>query len=344
MNCNKSKAIDTAKAILENQDMSFRESRALKDIVSRTNFLPKRVFWRSDYYGTGKVGAVHYLGKFKNKKAVLKIQGVKPEVSESEMIQAFSSQNQSSVIRPPCIFETLAWNKEKGYEALIVEYVEGKKIVESGSLQTPDKIEHFFNLYQEYRNNCINKPWLVRPQKADFLEVTKKAKAVAQKVKPGSPYRQKGDLELINKGVKKLAALWQGRELEFMHGHFSAEDLIKKDDEVVLFSNLFWKWKYPFYDAVFAYHWFIYSLSGVRKISKEKIDSQRKIWLDQIINLPLVRSSRDNKMLVKAALLERALAGLLVDAFAYIEEANPVAEYMVVSTRKEVKRLIEELN
>jgi len=49
-------------------------------------------------------------------------------------------------------------------------------------------------------------------------------------------------------------------------------------------------------------------------------------------------------MLINAVLLERALAGLLVDAFAYIEETNPIAEYMVISTREEARRLTEELN
>jgi len=344
MDNKKGKAIDTAKAFLEGQDMSSRESEVLRDIIARTNFLPKGVLWRSDYYGTGKLGAIHYLGKFKDKKAVLKIQGVKPETSEIEMIRAFSGQNESLVIRAPRLFESLAWNEKLGYEALIMEHIEGEKIIKSGSLQTQDKVGEFFNLYQEYKNNCINKPWLAKPQKENFLEVIRKAKTVAQKVKPDSPYRREEDLELVDKGSKKLEAIWQNKESEFMHGHFSAEDLIKKGNKVVLFSNLFWKWKPPFYDAVFAYHWFIYSLSGITRISKEKIDSQRNIWLDQIYNLSLIRSSKNNRMLINAVLLERALAGLLVDAFAYIEETNPIAEYMVISTREEARRLTEELN
>jgi hypothetical protein len=140
-----------------------------------------------------------------------------------------------------------------------------------------------------------------------------------------------------------LTKAWQQEKPEFMHGHFSAEDLIKYKNQVVLFSNLFWKWKNPFADAVFAYHWFIYSLAKVKDITPEKINAQQKLWLKTIFSVPEIANKKRNKVLVKAALLERAIAGLLVDAFAYIDKENPAAEWLVAFTRKNVKQLTEEL-
>lgn len=61
------------------------------------------------------------------------------------------------------------------------------------------------------------------------------------------------------------------------------------------------------------------------------------------MKLPEVGHSPGNRTLLKAALLERAIAGLLVDSFAYIDEANPLAEEMVTSTRRQVQLLTEQL-
>ncbi|KPJ70883.1 hypothetical protein AMJ51_00675 [Microgenomates bacterium DG_75] len=78
----KSQAVRLDRAFQAGADMSAREKEILADIVSKTNFKPKKVIWRSSYWGTKQIGAVHYQGTFKNKPAVLKIQGVKPEISE----------------------------------------------------------------------------------------------------------------------------------------------------------------------------------------------------------------------------------------------------------------------
>ena len=126
--------------------------------------------------------------------------------------------------------------------------------------------------------------------------------------------------------------MYHGVQLEFVHGHFSVEDLIYQGDEVVLFSNLFWKWKYPFYDTVFGYHWFMYELGNVRGITPDQIEQQRELWLSQLPDLPLV----------KAALLERAIAGLIIDNF-LADKNKPIVKYLVDSTRGQIRKLMLEL-
>jgi hypothetical protein len=116
------------------------------------------------------------------------------------------------------------------------------------------------------------------------------------------------------------------------------EDFVYQNGEVVLFSNLFWKWKYPFYDAVFGYHWFMYELAHVKGIRPAQVEEQREFWLSELFNLPL-----KNLKLVKAALLERAVAGLIIDSF-LIDPKKPIAEYLTQSTRDQVEKLLEELS
>lgn len=327
------KAVD----IVNEQDLEAK----IFDLTSG-KFVPESVIWRSDYYGTGKIGSIHYLGKYLGEKAVLKVQGAKPAVSEAWMIERCQSQNNSRILRPPHVLETIPWNDTNGFEVLIMEYAQGPKIIESGRLVTQSEVDKFFDIYQEYRQKMRNTPWLSRPE-MDVDRHFDKLFQLAKKIKPLSPFRQHEDAQLANQAREMLKGIWLSAELEFQHGHFSAEDLICQGDQIVLFSNLFWQWKFPFYDTVFAYHWVMYTLAQVPEISPDRIEEQRQIWLAAIAVLPQAQSAAQKKLL-GAALLERAVAGLLVDGFSYIEEKNPIAEYLIDSTRTEVKRLIQALS
>jgi len=41
------------------------KKRILKNIVELTGFVPNKVIWRSNYFGTTQIGAVHYSGEYK---------------------------------------------------------------------------------------------------------------------------------------------------------------------------------------------------------------------------------------------------------------------------------------
>jgi len=337
-----SQAVNTADDMLVT-DIGKHEASMLADVVKITKgaFAPQRLLWRSDYFGTGKIGAFHYGGTYKGKPAVLKIQGARPLISERWMIEQFARQNQSKIIRSPQIFDTISWSDEKGYEAIIMEWVTGKKVLSSKKLLKRDEIENFFKIYEEYKLKALTQAWLPKPPISSAIRFDK-LRTVAAQVKPKSVLRRPQDLELVQRAENVLGKILDQTDLEFQHGHFSAEDLIIQGDQVVIFSNLFWKWTLPFADAVYAYHWIIYTLAEVEGITLEKIELQRKLWLEEILQLPQVKNDRQ-RILLNAALLERAVAGLLVDSLAYIGETNPVAEHMVSATRAEVKRLLIEL-
>jgi len=333
----KSKAIETSKDFEKVKDLLPRVDKILENVKAETGFEIGELIWSSDYFGSGVVGAVTYRGKYKNKKAVLKIQGAKPAISEVEMIESFEKQNKSKLIRTPKIFWRKKWNDKSQYEAIIMEEIWGNKIVEEGKISGKENIKEFFDIYREYRDKCIRKPWLEKEKNKEKIgEMIEEAWQLSLKIKPESPFRRGSDKELALTAASLLENIWGETEKEFMHGHLSVNDLKRQGREVIIFSNLFWKWKYPFYDAVFGYHWQIYSLHEVARISPELIEEQRNLWLEEIYKL-------GERRLINAALLERAMAGLLLDSFAYIEETNIVAKYLVEATRAEVKRLIKEL-
>ena len=336
-------AINLSSSFAKGADMSSKEKEILNDIVSKTKFKPEEVIWRSSYWGTNQIGAVHYRGKFGRRAAVLKIQGVKPEISEIYMIGKFEKQNRSKIIRPPKLFYTLPWSDGIGYEALIMEWVAGPKVLESKKLQTQENIKTFFKIYQEYRSNCLpEKPWLPRPEKSSLDKVLQSLIKTSQKAYPNDQRRKSEDKELAQRAYDLLEKIYQKVPLEFIQGHFSVEDLIRQDDQVVLFSNLFWKWRFPFFDAVFGYHWFMFELCHVSGVTPLQIEAQREIWLSEILSLPWVKESQKRLILAKAALLERAVAGMIIDSF-LSDPTKPIATYLTESCRDQTRKLIAEL-
>lgn len=341
---NKPQALDLNKAFEGGVDMSQREEETLSQIVGQTQFLPEKVIWRSSYWGTNQVGAVHYLGSFQGQPAVLKIQGVKPETSEIYIIGQFNSQNRSKIIRPPKIFYTIPWSDDAGFEAIIMEHVTGEQVLQSKKLQDKETLKKFFDLYTEYRENCLpQKPWLSKPLNPDPSGEVEKTIAASLKAYSDHPFREEGDKELALGAAQILVKIYKDIDLEFVHGHISTYDLIYQGDQVVLFSNLFWKWKFPFADSLVAYHWSIYELEHVENITPEQVDEQRALWQETLFALPTVKESRENSELLKAALLERAISGLILDSF-LVNKDKPIAKYMTDSTREQVQKWMQELS
>lgn len=328
---------------LKGSDLKEREQEVLADASRKTGFVPTQLVGRSAWWGSSEIGAFHYAGTLKGKKAVLKIQGVRPSISEIEMVEAFAKANKSKVIRPPHLYASLPWDEEKRYEALILESIEGSRIVESPT--TKDQIKRFFELYRDYQNNCLGSPWVDRPEErvsAVLADRFTKWREMSYKIYPNHPLRKDSDVDLINMAVKKLEQEYQKVEPKFMHGHFSDGDLYQVGDQVVVLSNLYWSWRPPFYDAVFGYHWFMYHLSAVEKISPRKIEEQRNIWLSEIHALPQIQGF-EGKKLLNLALLERAAAGLNLDGLS-TDPKKPISNYLLETTRDGIGKLLKEIN
>lgn len=337
-------AVDLTSDFQSGIDISLIEKKIIKEICHKTGFIVENNIWRSSYWGSKQIGASHWSGIFDNKPSVLKIQGAKPNVSEVVFINEFSKQNKSKLIRPPVIYSHIPWDDKDGYEAIISEHAQGRKVIEDGKIITTKNVSDFMKFYKEYRYNCIPaKPWIEKPDKnVDFETVLNDLVTTSMKAYPNSKFRQNGDLELAEKAYRLLSKVYKDVDLEFMHGHYSCKDLIYQDsskEKVVLFSNLFWKWRYPYFDAAFAYHWFMYELAHVKDITPEIVENQRKIWLNCIFKVTEVSDSIQKTRLLNSALLERSIAGFIVDSF-LCDPKKKISKYLYESSKNEARRLI----
>jgi hypothetical protein len=81
----------------------------------------------------------------------------------------------------------------------------------------------------------------------------------------------------------------------------------------------------------------MYDLVNAKDMTPDLVEEQRNLWLNKIY---LVAK---DKVLLKYALLERAAAGLNLDALS-VDTNKPISKYLVTQTRNIVKELIEELS
>ncbi|MDO8583200.1 MAG: hypothetical protein Q7R51_01605 [bacterium] len=312
-------------------DLRDREKEILEHASKKLNFIPEVLMDRSSWWGSKEIGSFRYEGDFQGKKAVLKIQGIKPQTSEIYMIQSFARNNKSKILRPPLLYSFLSWDNEMRYEALVLEFVEGKKV----------ELEEFFDLREEYKKNCTVNPWIDKPSfsLAEEIKINfEKWREASFKRFPTHLFRKPKDEKLIDNAVDLLIKSYRGVEPKFQHGHFSVNDLFKiSEKEVVVLSNLYWSWKPPFYDAVFGYHWYIYNLANLKNITPELIEQQRNFWLSKINSLA---KTYEDKELLNLAFLERAAAGLHLDALS-VDPQSPIAEYLVNKTREDLMELIK---
>lgn len=327
------------KGVLNSIDLKERIPQITEELYKKTGFVPNKLLsTRSWWNESTGVGAFHLKGKFEGKSSVLKVQGVKPQTSEVFMIESFKKQSESKIVRPPIIYANFPWDDKKGYEAFIIEDVGNNLVV---SLPTNDTdLESFFKYFIEYRSKCRNKPWLEKPDiqvdefiKSRFDQWIK----TSQKVFPNHPLRESGDEKLIRKAVEILSKNKKWLTFDFVHGHFSARDLFKVDNQIVLLSNLYWSWRTPYYDLVFAYHWFMYALSSIESITPKDIEHQRNIWMEKM------EQEAEDKTLLKYALLERSAAGLNLDALS-MNTTKKVTKYIVEKNREILKDLVAELS
>lgn len=325
-------------------DLSSRWEQILQKVSEETGFqADEELLRKSEWWKTGKIGAVHCPGSIEvggqKLRVVLKIQGTNPPTSEVVMIEKFSAQNESKIIRPPKVYAHLPWNETEEYEAIIFEEVDSEPVITDRPAPA-NQLDKYFQLYEEYKENCLNSPWVEKPPFEAYTTRLNRWKEAVAAQRENDSLGQAEDEELAQKGTEILEREISEEDLEFMHGHFQPGDLIVlSDNEVVLFSNLMWGWRQPFYDAVFGYHWAMLGMEHAENLTSELLERERKRWLDKIYALPQVRG---NERLLNLALLERAIPALLVDRH-LIDETKPSGAIITEAARRELKRLINEL-
>jgi len=303
--------IITGKYFKQN-DFSQREKEVLEQILKETGFKPKKEIFRGIIYEKNKVGSLIYKGEYKKKSAVLKLQGLEPEIDEVEMINKFMRQNMSLLVRAPILYFYKKWSKGRGYGFQISEYINAPKIFEM-PFATKEEMEEFGKFYQDYRTLALTIPWL-KPATKNSLEFTLKRIENWRKI---SEYKKRLKKEDYIPFLEKFDSLAKEHFLSipliFCHRHITANDIYKmSDNSFVLFSNLFWSYCSQWYELAFNIWACMQHIRNIDYSFKEWINYVEK-WRQCYYQIPVVKKDKDFDRKLNIILLERTMGAILVD-------------------------------
>lgn len=305
-------------------DFSQREADVLAQVIAETGFVTEKEIFRGMIYDKNKVGSLIYKGTLDSKPAVLKLQGLKPEIDEGEIVRHFTDQNQSKIVRVPVLYAHKPWTEERGYGYLITEYLDAPKIFEM-PFANKEQMTDFAHFYQEYRASALTRSW-IEPETKDSLAFTVHRVDHWRKI---SEHKKRLTLEdyasyLVRYypvAVKHLPSI----PMVFCHGHLTANDIYHlKNNSYVVLSNLYWSYRPQWYDLAFN----IWNcLMHIRNISYtfEQLLQYVEEWLTTCRAIPVVRQDKDFERKITVLLLERTMGAILVDLGAndfYEKEEN----------------------
>ncbi len=192
----------------EHANFADNGQKVLDEIMTKTNFQPEKEIFRGQIYDKDKVGSLIYKGTWQDKPAVLKIQGLQPDVDEIDMISKFNDQNKSAKIRLPKLYNGSKWNEKDGYGYLLLEYIDAPQIYQP-PFANQEQINDFCALYQEYKMKCLCKPFVERePNEQSSLVFTAQHVSHWAKIAQTKGYLTEADI----KNVEKFLSL-TGRHL-----------------------------------------------------------------------------------------------------------------------------------
>lgn len=351
------KRADISTRLATTLELEGRYPQIAENLSKELGFLPeKQPFQKSTWWGT-KLGAVLYRGALlregKQIPAVLKIEGVEmksDELTETTMIQKAEKALVGSGIRPPKVLREIPWTKAYGgYAATLMEDVQGDYVLPLPG--TARQMADLLEIREKYRKalhaNHVT-PWVDFdiPEGKNYLSRFIRTKfekwnETSERLFSSHPFRIEEDHQLISQVVYFLVKAYEGVAPEFQQGHFSHRDVVKVGNESVMFSNLYWSWRAPFYDMVFPYHWYMYDVANVPEMTIENIEQQRIDWKKQfaarINTLP-----GSQQRLFTLARIERLAAGLNLDALSISNDPqNIIAQHMVEQTRDELRSSLD---
>lgn len=293
--------------------LADNEKKILDIITKETNFKPEKEISRGQIYNNNKVGSLIYSGFWEDRPAVLKIQILKIDIDEIDIISKFNNQNQSHRVRLPQLYKGLKWNEKNGYGYLILEYIDAPKIYQP-PFANQSQIKDFCSLYQEYKTKSIIKPFIEQEiTETSTLFFTSKRilhwAKIAQSKGSLNKYHIKNIEEFLSIAGKHLPTI----KMEFMHGHLTPYDIFKfSDQEYVLMSNLFWSYRPEFYDSTFHLWMSIKSLRD-QSIKFDQIIQYIQNWLDEYKKIPIIMKDNDFEKKFNISMAERCIGAILLD-------------------------------
>lgn len=294
------------------EDFSKQEDRVLAEVTRESGFVVEREIFRGVIFEHSKVGSIIYRGTWQGKPAVLKLQGLKPEMDEGEIVKRFTEQSRSAIVRAPSLYFHQPWSRQRGYGYLITEAIDAPKIL-TMPFATPEQMVDFARFYQEYRTSALTRPWL-KPESLDSHAFTLRRVEHWRKVCESKQRLAVNDYVPYLERYSPLAAKHLPNiPMVFCHGHLTADDIFKlSNGSYVVAANLFWSYRPQWYDLAFNV-WACFLHINDPKYAFKNFLNYVEQWLAVYRSIPVVQADPDFDRKITVLLLERTIGAILVD-------------------------------
>ncbi len=328
-------------------DIRERETELVGVARDELGFTPKSngLLGYSTWWNSQRAGAFRYAGHYEGRAAILKVQGVKPDVSEITALEGFKNSNHSQLVRPPELFARLPWDDTRQFEALVVESIDTGKLISYPT--SAAEVGKFFELFRDYRANCRSRPWVAQPDSSLAEDVRRTVASnleSAREIYPNHPHRQEADFELIERAVQLLEKFYRDVSCEFQHLHITSDDVFKpsgNDPRHVYTSNFVWGWKAPFFDATAAWHHYGRLLcERASEVDVDVLAQQFALWEHEIYALP---KSGEEETQLRHMMLGFTIGALTISDL-MIDPDHPMAGKLIEHSRKRAAKLMEQLS
>ena len=302
------------------------EARILTEkIAKEINFVIKDKIFAGKIYDQDKIGSYIVKGIYDGKPAVLKAQLLELPIDEVEIMNKFSEQNLSKIIRLPKIYLHKIFDQKIGYGYVVSEYIDYPFIYQNAFATETEKNDFLF-FYEEYRNHCLNKQFISEQEYEDnpadfFKERIEKwvSIAIAKNDLADLALEIKNDFIKIIGGVDFV-------KFDFQHGHLTQFDIYRGKNEYVLLSNLFWAYKPDWYDATF-HLWGGVKSNVDLSITSEKVVDYIEDWRHSYHSISAIKKDEMFDKKFALLLMERCVGAAIVD-YTRNESNNQRVDFM----------------
>ncbi|MFH1457415.1 MAG: class I SAM-dependent methyltransferase [Patescibacteria group bacterium] len=296
-------------------DLNKKWKKYLKEIIQETGFKVEKKLWCGIILGDkNKTGSIIFSGRYKNKKAVLKIQHLKLSIEENDILKKLKENNKSKLIATQKVFSHKNWDTKRGYGYLITELIDYPKIYSSGMV-TKKQIQEFCKIYQEYKTKIKTNPGWFKKDKYEADTVTFNLNRVNSWVKickstgKLKPEFYEPKVKIYKKIIKNFC---KDQPMEFLHGHISPHDIIKVNNKkYYLTSNIFWSYRPKWYDLAINL-WVNFNSIG-SETNFEELIKYTKEWFRFYQEMPVAKKDKNFELWLRINLLERAMGSILID-------------------------------
>ncbi len=339
-------------------DGSFGERipAIVEEVSARIGFSPEREIARGVLYEASKAGTAIVVGAYRDAPAILKLQGIKLEIEEADLMRQFTLLNDlarqegggTEKIRVPEVRLHERFQAARGYGLMVMERVSGLRIYSLPST-SPRERRRYAEFYAEFRRAVrqpffLSKGGMTAPRFMErrlegWLTMHQSARA-DRRLDPERLAR------LVTGYRAAIARFGQGLPMVFTHGHLGPRDVcVVGIDRYVLFSNAYWSWRPQWYDWAFNV-WVDLMAAGTERAPSPKAFLQiAQEWREAAAAVPQIAADQAFDARYRLMLLERCVGSLLVDV--PLADRAPAAEVHRIGHREAfwelARHLLQEL-